>query len=82
MAITLDDVINLARTAHADQTDRLGRGYVESHLRPVADKLADHGEAAVMAGWLHGIVEHEKSTVEDLRAKGVPEDVVDRKSVV
>lgn len=76
MAITLDDVINLARTAHADQTDRLGRGYVESHLRPVADKLADHGEAAVMAGWLHGIVEHEKSTVEDLRAKGVPEDVV------
>lgn len=76
MAITLDDVITLARTAHADQTDRLGRGYVESHLRPVADKLADHGEAAVMAGWLHGIVEHEKSTVEDLRAKGVPEDVV------
>lgn len=74
--INLKAVIHLARNAHSEQTDKLGRDYVTHHLAPIAEKLSPHGELAVMGGWLHDIVEDTDKTLDDLRAEGVPEPVV------
>lgn len=66
----------LACTHHAGQTDELGRAYTEHHLREVAQKLTRRGKAAVMAGWLHDILEDTHVTPKALADAGVPDDVI------
>ncbi|MFI7585930.1 guanosine-3',5'-bis(diphosphate) 3'-pyrophosphohydrolase [Spongisporangium articulatum] len=66
----------LARRAHAGQVDKLGDGYFEAHLRPIAELLRPFGEYASAAGVLHDIVEDTATTYDDLRAAGIPEPVV------
>ena len=63
----------LARGAHADQTDKAGRPYVE-HLERVAGRMHDDGEQAV--AWLHDILEDTTTTAEDLTRNGVQTAIV------
>ncbi|MEU5532511.1 HD domain-containing protein [Streptomyces sp. NPDC020362] len=58
--LTLTEVENLARTAHAGQTDKAGRPYAE-HLAAVAGGVRARGGDAeqIAAAWLHDAVEDE-----------------------
>lgn len=56
----------MARLAHAGQVDKQGRDYADHHLKPIADSLVGHGGLAVIAGWLHDIVEDTSWTVAEV----------------
>lgn len=68
----------IATKAHEGQVDKAGVPYIE-HPRAVAAALdaAGHGPFAVQAGWLHDVVEDTDVTLDDLRAAGFAEVVVD-----
>ncbi|MGW2515969.1 HD domain-containing protein [Streptomyces sp. NPDC001617] len=55
---SLLDVERIARTAHADQTDKAGRPYAE-HLQAVAEGVRARGgdDEQIAAAWLHDAVE-------------------------
>lgn len=72
LTFTVDDARRLARAAHAEQVDKLGRPYIE-HIEAVADGLVDFDEEIRIAGILHDIVEDTPITLDDLRARGVSE---------
>ena len=65
----------LSRRHHAGQVDRSGVAYIE-HPRAVAGLLADAPEHLRAAAWLHDVLEHTAATADDLRADGVPAEVV------
>jgi (p)ppGpp synthase/HD superfamily hydrolase len=69
----LDEAIALARRAHAGQTDKAGRPYIEHPLR-VMHRL--RGEHERMAAILHDVLEDAPVTEDDLRSAGCPEPVV------
>lgn len=77
MEITLDQVKVLAKAAHGGQVDQMGRDYFSYHLTGVANRLTEHGEHAVMAGFLHDTLEDTVLAADDLRAAGVSENVVE-----
>ncbi|MFE7274387.1 HD domain-containing protein [Streptomyces sp. NPDC057623] len=56
--LSLADIETLARTAHANQTDKAGHPYTE-HLRAVAEGVHARGgdEDQIAAAWLHDAVE-------------------------
>lgn len=64
----------LATRAHAGQTDKAGRPYIE-HPADVASRLDDADARA--AAWLHDVVEDTDVTLADLRTAGFPDAVVD-----
>lgn len=72
----LEGVESLARKSHAGQKDKLDRDYFDHHLTPVVGKLSGQGMHAVMAGWLHDILEDTPVTSADLVEAGVPAEVV------
>lgn len=72
-AFTLDEAIAPARGAHAGQTGKAGRPYIEHPLR-VMRRL--HREHEQMAAVLHDVLEDTPTTTEDLRAAGCPEPVI------
>ena len=74
-AFGVDEALAIASRAHADQVDKAGRPYIE-HVRRVADAVSHNGPAAVMAALLHDVVEDGDVTLADLRAAGVPAEVV------
>ena len=65
----------LARRYHAGQVDRLGVPYID-HPRAVVDLLEKAPAPWRAAAWLHDVLEHTDATADDLRAAGVPDDVV------
>lgn len=67
----LDDALQLARDAHAGQTDKQRRDYYEAHLEPIALALREHGPEAEMAGLLHDVLEDTETTADELRERGV-----------
>ena len=67
----------IAHEAHAQQVDKLGRDYVDAHLRPIAEAAATFGAEAEAAGWLHDVLEDTEVTADDLRERGIPEHVID-----
>lgn len=69
----LDEATALARRAHAGQTDKAGRPYIEHPLR-VMHRL--RGEYEQMAAILHDVLEDTPITENDLRSAGCPETVV------
>lgn len=73
----LDRARQVAREAHATQLDKLGRDYVDAHLRPIAEGCAVFGDDAEAAGWLHDIIEDQGFTAQRLREQGTPEHVID-----
>ncbi|MQA84790.1 MAG: HD domain-containing protein [Streptosporangiales bacterium] len=70
---TVDDAVAVARRAHAGQTDKAGRPYIEHPLRVMA-RLA--GDEERMAAVLHDVLEDTAVTVGDLRSAGCPEPVI------
>lgn len=72
---TVEDARELAIAAHQGQVDKAGKPYIE-HPRTVAGLLAPHGDLAVMAGWLHDVVEDTPISLEQLREMGFPPEVV------
>ena len=76
----IEPMIALVRTAHAGQTDLMGRDYFEYHLKPVAQAaealLPGHPEV-VAAAWLHDIIEDTSVCVTDLQAALIPDEIID-----
>lgn len=70
---TLEDAILLAAQAHRGQVDKVGRPYL-LHLLRVMLRL--DGEEAQIVGVLHDLVEDTGYTLDDLRAMGYAEEVV------
>ena len=64
----------IARKAHAGQTDKAGAPYIE-HPAHVAAQVS--GDKAKATAWLHDVVEDTPTTLDDLRAAGVDDDVID-----
>jgi (p)ppGpp synthase/HD superfamily hydrolase len=71
--MTLDHAIVLATAAHATQTDKAGRPYIDHPLRVMA-RLSDPD--ARIAAVLHDVVEDTDWTLERLRAEGFSEAVL------
>ena len=63
----------IARAAHAGQTDRAGRPYIE-HVERVAAGV-EPADAAV--AWLHDVLEDTPITAGDLAAQGVDPEVIE-----
>lgn len=74
--MTIADVKELVVQAHAGQTDKQGRDYVDGHLTPIADALRPFGEDAEAAGWLHDVLEDTDLTEQDLTDRGISPVVV------
>ncbi len=72
--MTYEDALILAAEAHRGQTDKLGEVYVR-HVVRVAERL-DSDEARLVA-LLHDVLEDTGVTADELRARGVPESVID-----
>ena len=69
----LEDAILLAVEAHRGQRDRVGQPYI---LHPLRVMCRLQGEAERTAGVLHDVVEDTAYTLDDLRTRGYPEEVV------
>lgn len=67
----------IATQAHRGQVDKAGAPYI-GHPERVAGHAAAAGgdERVVAAAWLHDVVEDTDVTPDDLRAAGIPDDVV------
>lgn len=74
--IILEDIIHFAKSAHNGQFRRDGvTPYIE-HVRQVAQRVQGDEEAEMVA-WLHDVVEDTGVNYIDLKAIGVPQDVID-----
>lgn len=71
---TLESAISLACEAHSGQVDKAGAPYI---LHPLRVMLAVDGDDARMAAVLHDVVEDSGVTLDQLRARGFPERVVE-----
>lgn len=67
---------SIAAQAHAGQVDKLGVDYID-HPRSVAGRVNQDDEVAVAAALLHDVVEDSGISASDLRARGIPEPVIE-----
>lgn len=65
----------IAGWAHTAQRDKTGQPYIH-HPGAVAAMLEPFGELAVMAGWLHDVVEDSPVTLDHLAEAGCPPEVI------
>jgi len=70
----LEEAIRVAVEAHRGQQDRAGAPYV---LHPLRTMLRLRTDAERMAAVLHDVVEDTAWTLDDLRARGFPAEVLD-----
>lgn len=70
----LEEAIGIAVQAHRGQKDRAGAPYI---LHPLRMMFRVQTEAERMAAVLHDVVEDTEWTLEALRERGFPEEVVD-----
>jgi (p)ppGpp synthase/HD superfamily hydrolase len=63
----------IAYEAHEGQLDKGGFPYI-NHPASVASVL--HGDRLRAVGWLHDVIEDTEWTLDDLRERGVEEDVI------
>ncbi|MCC2314193.1 HD domain-containing protein [Cellulomonas xiejunii] len=67
----------IAKDAHRGQLDKAGAPYIGHPARVAGHAAAAGGdERVVAAAWLHDVVEDTDVTPDDLRAAGIPDDVV------
>ncbi|MBM7118644.1 GTP pyrophosphokinase [Archangium primigenium] len=71
---TLEDALALALEAHRGQRDKAGQVYL---LHPLRVMLRLESETERMVALLHDVVEDSAFTLEDLRARGYPEPVLE-----
>ena len=69
----LEEAILLAVEAHRGQVDKTGKPYILHPLRMMAKMRT---EAEMMAAVLHDVVEDTRWTLDELREKGFPEEVL------
>lgn len=72
-AFGVEEAIALARQAHAGQTDKAGRPYIEHPLRVMNRVRGEHEKIAAV---LHDVLEDTPVTEDDLRAAGCPDPVI------
>lgn len=70
----LEEAIRIALEAHRGQKDRAGAPYV---LHPLRMMLRVRTDAERMAAVLHDVVEDSAWTLDDLRARGFPDEVLE-----
>ncbi|WP_370584705.1 HD domain-containing protein [Oculatella sp. LEGE 06141] len=71
---TLEDAISIAALAHRGQKDKAGSFYL---LHPLRMLLRMDSEAAMIVAVLHDVVEDTDWTLEQLRAQGFSDEVLD-----
>lgn len=71
---TLEDAVSIAASAHRGQKDKAGAPYL---LHPLRMMMRMGSEAAMMAAVLHDVVEDTDWTLERLRERGFPAEVLE-----
>lgn len=71
----------VARTAHRGQVDKLGEPYI-LHPLEVGRAVRHLGPVHEAAAYLHDVLEDTAVTVEDLRARGIPTEVIETVEVL
>jgi len=71
--MTIEETLQIALDAHKGQKDLDGNPAV---LHPVAVGLMGSNDAEIKTGFLHDVVEDTDLTIDDLREKGVDEEVL------
>ena len=71
--MTVEETLQIALDAHKGQKDLDGKPAV---LHPIAVGLMGSTDSEIKAGFLHDVVEDSDLTIDDLRRKGVDEDVL------
>jgi len=73
----VEKACQIATVAHGTQKDKAGNAYID-HPRRVAQRLEAAGASpyAVMAGWLHDVLEDTMTTAADLAKAGMPDEVI------
>lgn len=70
----LEHILEIALRAHKGQKDLDGKPYI---LHPLAVGLMGSDDLEMAVGFLHDTVEDTAMTYDDLRAEGVPEEVIE-----
>jgi (p)ppGpp synthase/HD superfamily hydrolase len=70
----IEEAIRIAVEAHRGQHDRAGAPYI---LHPLRMMFRVQTDAERMAAVLHDVVEDSAWTLDDLRARGIPHEVVE-----
>ena len=74
-AIMLEELaFEIAKAAHAGQTDKAGLDYILHPLQVAAEMTTDEEKAVAL---LHDIIEDTDVTANELLAKGLPDNVVE-----
>ena len=71
--MTIEETLQIALDAHKGQKDLDGKPAI---LHPIAVGLMGGNDAEIKAGFLHDVVEDSDLTIDDLRSKGVDEEVL------
>ena len=69
----LEEAVALALEAHRGQKDRAGQPYI---LHPLRVMCRVQTPAEKITALLHDVIEDSNTTLEDLRARGFPEEIV------
>ena len=71
--MTVEETLQIALDAHKGQKDLDGKPAI---LHPIAVGIMGSNDAEIKAGFLHDVVEDTDLTIDDLRQKGVDEEVL------
>ena len=72
--MTVEETLQIALDAHKGQKDLDGNPAI---LHPIAVGIRGGNDAEIKAGFLHDVIEDSDLTIDDLRLKGVAEDVLE-----
>ncbi len=70
--MTIEETLQIALDAHKGQKDLDGKPAI---LHPVAVGIMGSNDAEIKAAFLHDVIEDSELTIDDLRNKGVDEEV-------
>ena len=71
--MTVEETLQIALDAHKEQKDLDGKPAI---LHPITVGIMGSNDAEIKTGFLHDVVEDSDLTIDDLRQKGVDEDVL------
>ena len=71
--MTIEETLQIALDAHKGQKDLDGKPAI---LHPLAVGIMGSNDVEIKTGFLHDVVEDSDLTIDDLRRKGVDEDVL------
>jgi (p)ppGpp synthase/HD superfamily hydrolase len=70
----IETSLAIALRAYTGKTDKAGQDYIRHPLRLMAKMTTDHEMSVAL---LHDVIEDSDITAADLRAEGIPDEVVD-----